>query len=232
MMQKIFVPDGKYWKDTPERECPIQLEGIKLQMKEQTGRELFKGEYNATIIGLRTPRKDNKVSDKFQDWIVITWVRPVRSYRGLGKGKCREWYIMPATTLAGVKMHEKPINRLGTAQMPLGYQNGIWMIGRHKGKNALVQTGAKVRVIRDNDGDATHDFEGSTHTGWYGINFHTANKAGTSTIVGGWSAGCQVTNISQPLMTKLIQKLKYCEQRTGFNKYSYFLLEWNYEYNP
>lgn len=231
-MQKLFVPSGTYWQEIPEKESPVQLEGIKIQMKKQTGRELWKGEYNVTIIGLRTPREDNKVSDTFQDWIVMTWIRRVGSIKGMAKGKCREWYIMPATTLAGVKMYKNPINRLGTAQMVLGYHKGIWRIGRHKGKNALTQTGNQVRVIRDNNGDAYHDFdEDKTYTGWYGINLHTANVAGTSTIVGGWSAGCQVTNIPQKLMTKLVEKLKYCETRTAFKQYSYFLLEWKYEYN-
>lgn len=231
MMQRVYIPDGYYWKEVPFEESPIQLNGIEPMMKEQTNRGLFTGFYNVSIIGLRTEREGYKVSDVFQDWIVMTWVKKFRSDSMVEGGKCREWYVMPATTLAGAKYHKTPMNRLGTAQMPLGYQKGIWRVGKHKGKNALTQTGNQVKVIRDNDGNDTHDFRGAVHTGWYGINLHTANVAGTSTIVGGWSAGCQVTNISQSAMTKLINKLKYCEKRTSNKTYSYFLLEWTYE-NP
>ena len=232
MIDQIYMPDGKYWKGVSSGDSPINLSGVRKQLKEQLGREEWKGYHNVSIIGLRTDRESNKVSDRFQDWILFTWKTKLGATIGRTNQTVREWYIIPATTLAGIKMYKNPINAYGTAQVPLGFHRQIWKIGQHKGKNALSQIGNQIRVIIDNDGDEYHDFDDAkAYIGWYGINLHTANKAGTSTVVGGWSAGCQVTNISQPLMTKLINKLKVCEKRTAYNKYSYFLLRWQDEYN-
>jgi hypothetical protein len=228
MINKVYVPDANYFKEIPIEESPINLDVLQEEVKKQIKRELWKGFYNVSIVGLRTPRKDNKVSDKFQDWIVLTWITKYGANK-LVKDESRVWFVIPATTLAGTKYHKNSLNTLGTAQMALGYHKGIWKRGTHKGKPALTQIGNQVTVIRDSDGDDVHDFKGddaTTYIGWYGINFHTANKAGTSTVVGGWSAGCQVTNISQNLMGKLLARLKECEKYTAYSTYSYFLIEW------
>lgn len=193
------------------------------EVKEQMDKEIFTGLYNVSIIGVRTPRQDNRVSDRFQDYAYFTWEEP------RGDDIVRVWFEIPITTLAGKKMYRHPLNSKGTAQMPAGFHKSIWERGKHKrSKPALVQTGAKVTVLRDNDGDKYHDWDVGTHRGWFGINFHTANAAGTSVIVGGWSAGCQVTNITQDAFEVILRHLKHCESKTGFFKYSYFLLDLAY----
>ena len=65
------------------------------------------------------------------------------------------------------------------------------MIGKHGSYEALVQTGATVRVARDGNLDDVADADPSgVQEGWFGINIH---HAGTdSTNVEKWSAGCQV----------------------------------------
>ena len=216
MKTVIFKTNEDKWVETNASACDLCV--VEEQLYHQTGKSLWKGDFNVSIVGIRTPRLNNKVSDKFQDIIYFTWTEE------LNGSESRLWYELTATTLAGRRMHNKPINSKGTAQLKCGFHPSLWKRGKHKGKNALIQIGNEVTVLRDNDGDLEHNFDGEEHTGYFGINLHTANKAGTSTVVGGWSAGCQVTNIPQAAFNKLLNQLKKCEEKTGYLSYSYFLL--------
>jgi hypothetical protein len=219
--------DGK-WEETKLYGDLIRNKWIHKAAEAQCKKSLFRGLYDVSIVGYRTKREDNKVSDKFQDLLMFTWEYPTThklSPNWEDYDVERVWYVMPATTLAGVSMYKNPINRNGTAQVPVGFHKRVWKIGSHKGKPALVQRAGKIKVVRDKDGDKFHDWEGETHEGYYGINLHTANKAGTSTIVGGWSAGCQVTNVSQKEFYQILYKLRAIERLTNFTTYSYFLVE-------
>lgn len=215
----VFCPRSDEWtrsENTPpaEREMPLRV----VRWLKGWVHRMFKGDYNVTIIGIRTGRVHVDghplVSNKFQDWMVVTY--PV--------GTTRVWYVLPATTLAGMKYYETPMNRRGTAQLPSKMHKALWEQGLHKGKRALVQAN-KVEVVRDADGDKYHDWDGEIYRGNFGINFHTANEKGTSTQVDGWSAGCQVTNISQVTFEHLLNTLAMCEQFTGYKTYSYLLLD-------
>ena len=82
------------------------------------------------------------------------------------------------------------MNVAGTAIMKEGQYRGAYKIGKHRGKyDALVQTGGRVTVWRDNNRDSTLDMADPSE-GYFGINIH---KAGAfSANVDKWSAGCQV----------------------------------------
>lgn len=138
------------------------------------------GKYNLNIIGIR--RAGNKVTNQFDDFIVVEYV----DVYGI---KTRE--IFPATTDPGLSNIKKPLSRKGCAILVPGQYRGCWTIGYHKGKyEALVQS-KPVKVYRDGNLDNTYDFDPKTiEEGIYGINIHKAGN--NSTIVNGWSAGCQV----------------------------------------
>jgi hypothetical protein len=63
---------------------------------------------------------------------------------------------------------------------------------------ALKQLGNKNSVYRDGDGDGKSEEKGKYTSGYYGINFHTADRNYKANLVkakiNGWSAGCQVCN--------------------------------------
>lgn len=88
----------------------------------------------------------------------------------------------------------------------------VWKYGKHLGKiPALKQIGAKVRGFRDGNMNGKSEEIGKTIEGYFGINFHCATYDWTSkivkTLIGGWSAGCQVCN-NTPEYKKIIELTK------------------------
>lgn len=147
---------------------------------ESLGHAVFeKGLYNLNIIGVRTP-DDN--ANKFNDHMYVV-------YKDEHGWVTRTWHC---TTDPGVYWREHPMNVKGTAILVPGQYRGSHKIGLHRGKyKALVQTGGRVCVYRDNNKDDILDMDPATEQdGYFGINLH---KAGShSTEVDKWSAGCQV----------------------------------------
>ena len=136
------------------------------------------GLYNLNIIGVRTP-DDN--ANTFNDRLYVV-------YRDEWGWLTRSWDI---TTDPGMYWRENPGNVDGTAILVPGQYRGAYKLGKHRGKYpALVQTGAAVRVWRDNNRDQILD-QGKAHDGYFGINIHRASKRGSETV-DKWSAGCQV----------------------------------------
>jgi hypothetical protein len=82
----------------------------------------------------------------------------------------------------------------GAALIALGKQS-CWQVGNHRSNpdhEALVQSGAEVTVYRDYDRSFRRQ-EGSTDTGWFGINQHGPGAIdGSETSIGPHSAGCLV----------------------------------------
>ena len=137
------------------------------------------GEYNLNIIGIRTANSD---ANTFNDRICVV-------YKDEHGWITRTW---PCTTDPGTYYREKPMNVKGTAILKEGQYRGVYKIGKHRGKyDALVQTGGRVTVWRDNDKNDVLDMEpGTEDSGYHGINLHKAGS--NSTSVDRWSAGCQV----------------------------------------
>jgi hypothetical protein len=101
----------------------------------------------------------------------------------------------------------------------------VWKYGKHLGwMPALKQLGAVITVWRDGNMNAKSEEVGKRTTGWYGINFHTATKSYLGsiikTLIGGWSAGCQVCNNTEDYM-KIINTIKNSNQ----DKVTYCLLK-------
>jgi hypothetical protein len=149
---------------------------------QRKGYDLFEDDskpFNLNVIGIRS---SDATPDKFNDRIVVMW-----KWKG-------NWniYISPATTDPGLYYLENPLNVEGTFIMAPGQHKGLWEKATHKGYPAFKQK-ANVKGYRDADRDNEFDMDPSKLVeGMFGINGHRAKDEGSSTIVGKWSAGCQV----------------------------------------
>lgn len=144
------------------------------------GMEFFEGNnYDLNLVGIRT--KDN-TADTFNDFICVLYK--------INGTECIN--VFPATTDPGVYYRENPINVLGTGILCEGQHKGLFKRGLHKGKPALVQV-SPCRAYRDRDKDKVLEFDPKTiQKGMYGCDMHRANEGRKTTIVGKWSAMCQV----------------------------------------
>ncbi|MBN8693509.1 MAG: hypothetical protein J0L69_09950 [Bacteroidetes bacterium] len=117
------------------------------------------------------------------------------------------------------------LNVKGCAVMKPGQYVNCYQLGKHKKADhkALVQTGGKITVYRDNDRDGIAENLGVEETGFFGCNIHGAKKITKTDKIGAYSAGCQV-------FEDWYQKEEFigiCEQfkNTGGNKFTYTLIE-------
>ena len=169
------------------------------------------GKYNLNIIGVR--RAGNKVTNQFDDYIVVEYI----DMYGI---KTRD--VFPATTDPGLTSMTKPISTKGCAILVPGQYRSSWMIGYHKGKyEALVQC-KPLKVYRDNDKDNVYDLNPKTiEEGNFVINIHKAGD--DSTIVNGWSAGCQV--LKRKVNFDKLMKLAHYQFSQGMGaRYTYTLI--------
>jgi len=110
-----------------------------------------------------------------------------------GMWTLRTW---EATTDAGTRYLQRPINRSGTAGLVPGQYLDVWKIDMHNGWcRTLCQRLGSVAVYRDNDRDNELDYHPSRiQRGKFGINFHPdrlepSGRSGKNVRA---SAGCQV----------------------------------------
>ncbi len=148
------------------------------------GREPFgydpKKPYNLNFIGVRS---NDNTPDVFNDCLAVMW------QDAFG------WNLMAheATTDPGLYYLQNPINVNGTFIMAPGYHKGLWKLGTHRGYEAFQQ----IRIAygwRDANRDNEFDMAAGKviPVSNAGINMHRAKDEGESTVVGKWSAGCQV----------------------------------------
>ena len=139
-----------------------------------------KGEYNLNIIGVR--HKGAKVTNHFDDCLVVIYNTP-------NEQNVKRVFV--CTTLPGKKAMEHPTAIKGTAILKEGQYRGAYQIGYHKGKYKALCQKKPLIVYRDNNKDQVYDLSPiSIDKGIFGINIHKAGD--NSTLVDGWSYGCQV----------------------------------------
>ena len=175
--------------------------------------ESDKKPFNLNIVGIR---EDNPTTNKFNDTISVFW-----KYEGRWN-----FFDFQATTLAGLKYLENPMNPKGCAILVPNQYRGVWELGLHNGKyQALVQRKGEVEVYRDENEDSRYDMISSnTEYGYFGINIHKAST-GERETVDGYSAGCQVIQNSDEYDI-FIEICKKGEKYWG-NSFSYTLLNEN-----
>lgn len=163
---------------------------------QKLGYSYFKnGDYNLNIIGVRNlidavPSKSNPniltnvQRDKFDDALIVTL-----KINGVWKR-----YVWAATTDPGVKYLKAPTNANGVAILVPGQYKGVYKKDLHNGKYyAVCQRLGNVKVYRDSNKDNVLDMNPEKiQTGSFGINIHRAISGIVSSVIGGYSAGCQV----------------------------------------
>ena len=143
-----------------------------------------KGDYNLNIIGVR--HKGAKVTNHFDDCLVVIY--NTTTEKNVKK-------VFTCTTLPGKKAMEHPMQIKGTAILKEGQYRGAYQIGYHKGKYKALCQAKPLPVYRDGNKDDKFDLNPlSIDKGIFGINIHKAGD--NSTLVDGWSYGCQVLSKS------------------------------------
>jgi len=175
------------------------------------------------IIGIRTKLD---VPDSFNDFLAVVY--PENGAEVLK--------LYPITTDPGVYHLNKPMNVEGTFVLKPGQYIDSHEIGFHQGKpdhRALHQVG-NLTGYRDNDKDNFAETAGMKEvTGTsFGVNIHGSKKdvtgadgkvvEGKSTVVGAWSAGCQVHAVwkNKEEMMDICDKFKVLTK----NRFTYTLV--------
>lgn len=150
------------------------------------GYKYFTGEdYDVNIIGIRNSDTKNKVTNRFDDTMTI-------SYKIDGEWQYHEF---DCTTDPGTHWVENVMNDKGVAILKPGQYRRSHKLRLHLGKYLALGQKENVTVYRDNNLDTNYDLdESKTDTGVFGINIHRASKyeGKKSTQINKWSAGCQV----------------------------------------
>jgi hypothetical protein len=143
------------------------------------------GDYNVNIVGVRNSETGDRVTNRFDDKITIT-------YKEDGEW---QFHCFNCTTDPGDDWVDNPMMNKGVAILKPGQYSKSHKLRLHGGKYLALGQQNNVKVYRDRNKDGVYDFDESTvDEGLFGINIHRAtSKAGkTSTYVDKWSAGCQV----------------------------------------
>ena len=147
----------------------MTLEQLKATMAAKKYAFFEGGEYNLNIVGIRNSSTGNKITNAFDDLLVV-------AYQVAGAWVIKKY---PITTDNGG----------GTARLVCNQYRGSHAIGLHQGKYEALKQCGPVTVYRDFTKDGIYQTD-KTETGVFGINIH---KAGVdSTRVDDWSHGCQV----------------------------------------
>ncbi len=164
--------------------CPYTLELVKQGVISKGHRWFEKGEYNLNIVGIRNSSPGNKVTNKFDDCITVSF--KIKKYGW-------HFYCYEATTDPGQHWMANLLNPRGTAILVPGQYRGSHAIGLHQGKYKALRQVKPMPVYRDSNKDMIYDWKPETiQTGLFGINIHRASKWGASKFIDRWSAGCQV----------------------------------------
>lgn len=166
--------------------------------------------HDLNIVGIRTQSEE---AEKFNDWLTVFYL-----YDGVWN-----YFAFPATTDPGTFYRKNPLSVKGTAVLKPGQYRSVYKVGRHRNYKALQQIN-DMTVFRDANRDGLLDVQGVEEDhGMHGINIHRANAYRASTVVGKWSAGCQVFQDPDHFSFFLL----LCDRASQkfSNKFSYTLLE-------
>ena len=176
------------------------------------------GNYNLNIIGIRNALSKNKVTNRFDDTMTL-------SYKDKGVWK---FHTFDCTTDPGTHWVENTLSDKGVAILKPGQYRNSHIIRKHQGRYEALGQHKPVKVYRDNNRNNHYDLDEKTiEEGIFGINIHRATKyAGKkSTQIDKWSAGCQViaSNDDWKLFMSICKK-----GRTEWgNSFTYTLLDSN-----
>ena len=194
------------------------IEKIKRAMAHKNYKFFESGSYNVNIIGIRNSATANKVTNKFDDKITLSYKDEDDNW---------QYHEFDCTTDPGTHYMDSPIlKNTGCAILKPGQYRSSHKIRKHQGRYEALGQQNPVTVYRDNNRDDVYNKNTeNTDTGLFGINIHRATKyAGKkSTQVDKWSAGCQVIAANDD-WTKF---MKICRKARDIwsNNFTYTLLE-------
>ncbi|MEO0882045.1 MAG: hypothetical protein AAFY34_04885 [Pseudomonadota bacterium] len=174
--------------------------------------------YDVNIVGIRA---SDRVPDRFDDLMTVSYIQ-----RSSGDWAFHAW---PCTTDSGKAIMEKPVNKGGAAFLKPGQYRSSHMIRLHNSDyEAICQKwGTKLPVYRMNRLEEAINWKPSftLFGNGTGINIHraTANYRKFSTVVGRWSAGCQV--FSDPADFAVFMGICRAAREIWGNSFSYTLLD-------
>ena len=194
----------------------LTREKIEQTLKQMGYRWFEQGDYNLNIVGVRNSDTKNKVTNRFDDKITL-------SYKVGGDW---QFHSFDCTTDPGTHWVENIMRKEGVAILKPGQYRSSHKIRKHQGRYEALGQQNPVKVYRDNNRDHMYDlYEDCVQEGLFGINIHRATKHANkkSTQVDKWSAGCQViaSNDDWKLFMKICRKAR----DTWSNNFTYTLLE-------
>ena len=224
-IRETFSTENGKRADSREEEGVCVMSSYKLppvlQQIEKIGGKVFtSGAYNLNLFGIRSP---NRNAGTFDDLMGC-------AYKETEDGPFRvHWW--PATTDPGVYWLENPMKVEGCAALVADRQyRGVYSVDLHAGKyRALCQRNGPVSVYRDGTRDAVLNYDPSTiQEGMFGINLHASHQvgdgSGDSTVVGKWSAGCNVHATESGFRDMMALVDKSIEVHPTWTKFTYTLL--------
>jgi hypothetical protein len=194
----------------------LSREKIEKTLKQKGYRWFEKGDYNLNIVGIRNSDTKDKVTNRFDDKITL-------SYKVDGKW---QFYSFDCTTDPGTHWVENIMRKEGVAILKPGQYRSSHKIRKHQGRYEALGQQNPVKVYRDNNRDHVYNlYEESVQEGLFGINIHRATKYANkkSSQVDKWSAGCQVIAANDDW--KLFMKICRKARDTWSNNFTYTLVE-------
>jgi len=194
------------------------IEMIKRAMAHKNYKFFESGSYNVNIIGVRNSATADKVTNRFDDKITLSYKDEDDNW---------QYHEFDCTTDPGTHWMDHPMMKnVGCAILKPGQYRKSHKIRKHQGRYEALGQQNPVTVYRDNNRDDIYNKNTeNTDTGLFGINIHRATKyAGKkSTQVDKWSAGCQVIAANDDY-TKF---MKICRKARDIwsNNFTYTLLE-------
>lgn len=169
-------------------------------------------DHRPNIVGIRSKTRS---AGTYDDTCVVWWK----------DGNQQRFHTYTITTDPGLTYMKYPLaGTKGTAILVPGQYVDCYQLGLHRGKQkALIQTGGKVKVYRDNNKDGILNTDPSTiQEGYFGINLHHGSIS-DAPVINGWSAGCQVWRYNRPHQ-ELIENFRNLSQKHKFNRFTYTLI--------
>ena len=172
------------------------------------GHKFFRnGALNLNLIGLRNTNEFDV--EAYNDLICCAYRE-----RAGGPLVLKAW---EGTTDPGQRARSRAHFR--TAVLVPGQYRGAYMVGLHKGRDALIQTGNAVSVYRANPSDEWPFSGCEIETGYFGINIHDMLNA--RSVV---SEGCQGAH--RPEDHHDMMELCRRSSHIWGDRFSYTLLDW------
>ena len=196
------------------------MQSVKRAMAHKNYKFFESGSYNLNIIGIRNSETANKVTNKFDDKITLSYKDEDDNW---------QYHEFDCTTDPGTHYMDSPIlKNTGCAILVPGQYRGSHKIRKHQGRYEALGQQRKVKVYRDNNRDDIYNLNTeSIDEGLFGINIHRATKyAGKkSSQVDKWSAGCQVIASNDDWK----EFMNICRKSRNIwgNRFTYTLLESN-----